>query len=266
MELAELRFLRSQEAQERTAKSKIRRQFEVEKKELLKALRVHYEPPATVTEAIKQGVETRDFVDEAINAQIEAWKELAERIIYLGAQAGYSTFQADFDEAVSFSIFDKKAAKFAERQAGEKVVQITETNKKGVKKILKKAIEEGHSTAKTAAAISELYDGYKGVRAETIARTETSNAINWGSFNTAVETERKTDLRFNKRWVATIDSRTRGAHLQENFDKAIPLYEKFKLEDPVKGTAFYLDHPGDPHGHPSQVINCRCTLAYLAVN
>ena len=59
-----------------------------------------------------------------------------------------------------------------------------------------------------------------------------------------------------KEWLATPDARTRETHRVADGQR-VPLTDQFT----VGGAA--LMFPGDPTGPPDQVINCRCSIAYV---
>ena len=60
-----------------------------------------------------------------------------------------------------------------------------------------------------------------------------------------------------KRWVATLDSRTRDTH-QELDGQEVPVRDPFTVK--VDGVTEEIDYPGDPSAEPRLVYNCRCTM------
>ena len=95
-----------------------------------------------------------------------------------------------------------------------------------------------------------------------IARTESTAASNLGGVNAIKDSGYVMD----KIWVSAHDPRTRR-HPEDWFDhwemdgKSVRMDEKFKLSS-AKGGQDELEYPGDPSGHPANIINCRCTLIY----
>lgn len=95
-----------------------------------------------------------------------------------------------------------------------------------------------------------------------IARTESTAASNLGGLNAIKDSGYVMD----KIWVSAQDSRTRR-NPDDWFDhyhmngKKVRMDEKFKMGS-MKGHIDELDMPGDPKGHPANIINCRCTLIY----
>lgn len=101
---------------------------------------------------------------------------------------------------------------------------------------------------RTVAKISEP-------RALTIARTEVVPAANFGSLM-QLKAVGFTDEECRKEWLATEDGRTRPAHLEAD-GQLVGLSQPF-----VVGGDF-LQVPGDPAGRAENVINCRCSVAYV---
>lgn len=95
-----------------------------------------------------------------------------------------------------------------------------------------------------------------------IARTEATGASNLGGVNAIKDSGYLMD----KIWVSAQDGRTRRQpddlydHWHMN-GKSVGTNEKFKMSS-TKGSVDELDFPGDPSGHPANIINCRCTLIY----
>lgn len=90
-------------------------------------------------------------------------------------------------------------------------------------------------------------------RAMLIARTEVIAASNAASLATA---SLLGEAGMVKEWLATPDARTRETHRVADGQR-VPLTDQFT----VGGAA--LMFPGDPTGPPDQVINCRCSIAYV---
>lgn len=82
-----------------------------------------------------------------------------------------------------------------------------------------------------------------------IARTETTRIQNNARLDAMKHAEKK-GLDISKRWLATMDARTRSSHQHVN-GEIVRMNESFSNG---------LEFPGDPNGNPREVANCRCTM------
>ena len=91
-----------------------------------------------------------------------------------------------------------------------------------------------------------------GNRMTTFARTAMTGAQNAGRQELMEEAE-DAGIRVKKRWVATLDSRTRDTH-QELDGQEVPVDEPFEVD------GMEIMYPGDPSAEAELVYNCRCTM------
>lgn len=84
------------------------------------------------------------------------------------------------------------------------------------------------------------------------ARTAMTGAENKGRLD-AVEKAMEAGLELKKQWNATLDGRTRHEHRLLD-GKVIGAKEEFDTG---------LEYPGDPHGKPEMVYNCRCAMKWV---
>jgi len=120
-----------------------------------------------------------------------------------------------------------------------------------LKRELVEAFEAHETPVQIQERIRRLFtETYRG-RAITIARTEIVSAANAG----ALEAGRQAGAT-KKRWIATIDERTRPTHLAAD-GQVVGIDDYF-----VVGGAL-LRYPGDPAGPPKEIINCRCSMTTL---
>lgn len=110
----------------------------------------------------------------------------------------------------------------------------------------------------TDADLEEIVEQVRGtydqrrVWAETTARTETTGAVNGGSFEAA-----KRAGVTHKQWLSSRDDRVRETHDEGGADgQTVPLLLPFLVG------GFPLMYPGDPLGPAQEVINCRCTMLF----
>jgi HK97 family phage portal protein len=151
--------------------------------------------------------------------------------------------------------FNQIFSDWAHGHAGDQVEGVTKTTKKKIKKAVADWQETGDPLDALTSDLEELYSGFEGKRAETIARTEVQTASNQASLR-AAEATGIPNLR--KEWIFTADKRTRPQHQLSGGEAVVELDGKFS----VGGEA--LEAPGDPAGSPGNIINCRCTVAFLS--
>lgn len=81
------------------------------------------------------------------------------------------------------------------------------------------------------------------------ARTAVTGAQNAGRLDSYYAAE-KMGIKCRKRWMATLDGRTRHSHAMLDGE----------IVDNDKKFSNGCRYPGDPNGPPSEIYNCRCTL------
>ena len=137
---------------------------------------------------------------------------------------------------------------------GSHVTDITTSQREAIRSIVDKGLIEGQGVRELRQAIDALYlDSLIPNRSTVIARTETMQAANYGSFTGA----RSTGLPLLKEWIATKDGHTRDAHRDADG-------QKVKLNDPYTVGGENLLHPLDASmgASASNIIQCRCAEGY----
>lgn len=182
-----------------------------------------------------------------------------------------------------FTGFKKDVIKYLMKFGGERIVSVHESYILTISKIIRKEITKEYNIYDTAQTILELVmdsewfkkkkwpweqPKYYKWQAMRISRTETTAASNYAALQAADDT----GFVMEKEWISVgrgYDGRTREHEKGDLFDhvdmdgQKVPRYAKFELRS-SKGEKDSLDFPGDPNGHPSDVINCRCTVALIA--
>lgn len=127
---------------------------------------------------------------------------------------------------------------------------------------IRKAIESGEplSSKQINTAITNLQNRTLRYRGETIARTESINALRAGQFESAIQAMDKGEVDpqdAKKKWDSTGDKRTRFDHveLEARYADGIPLEQAFVAIDGSE-----LMYPGDSSmgATAKQIIQCRC--------
>ena len=84
------------------------------------------------------------------------------------------------------------------------------------------------------------------------ARTYTTAAENKGRID-SYERAEKMGIKTNKKWIATLDDRTRMEHRHLD-GMSVPYDSNFEVD------GYEIGFPGDPSAEPEMFYNCRCTL------
>jgi uncharacterized protein with gpF-like domain len=118
----------------------------------------------------------------------------------------------------------------------------------------------GESIPKIADRVRESFDvtatPYWRSRPALVARTETSSALNAGRQGAFTEVSFDLGEPFEKRWLSTIDNRTRRTH-READGQRVPLDRPF-----IVG-GFPGMFPGEPELPVEEVAQCRCSMIIL---
>lgn len=134
------------------------------------------------------------------------------------------------------------------------VVNIPENqrwNKQQVSRIMTQSILQGEDIPTIATRISNELPTRNRNSAIRDARTMTTSA-ECGGREDGYKRADSMGIKFNERWVATLDNRTRHEH--RLLDGQIkPIGGKFHVD------GYDIEFPGDPKAEPFLVYNCRCT-------
>ena len=148
-------------------------------------------------------------------------------------------------------IWESELARYAEQQAGEKIVLVSGTLKESLVGITRKVLEEadGAGIEKIARQIFSNYQGIELWQARRIAQTETMIGLA-DAGNIAAQT---LDLRFSKQWCTSGLGNTRDTHLAMD-GVIVEDWEPFELAD------CHMMYPHDSSlGAPGgEIINCAC--------
>ena len=133
-----------------------------------------------------------------------------------------------------------------------RITDVVETTRRQIVNAVDRGYREGLGQRGIADQILDLVPSLSASRANVIARTETHGAANYGSNEAA----KQTGLPLTREWLAAQDERTRPTHAAAS-GQIVGMNDTFRVGDSD------LMFPGDPEGAAEEVINCRCTLAYI---
>jgi HK97 family phage portal protein len=226
----------------------------------LKFLKLHDRYERHVREAVKDYAQSlrrrlksdlnsyfrKDITDFLFNLEEEA-DELAKILLPALEDILRDTPKA-FGVEVDPLIYDAKV-KARLMTFKRRIRWITETTWEQLRQKLGDALAEGGGWSDLIGAVEEVLGDLETWRAERIARTETTAALNMGYEESlkAVGVKRKM-------WITAHDERVRETH-QQMEGVVVDLDDYFVLPSGAR-----LRFPCDPEGQPDEVINCRCTI------
>ena len=175
--------------------------------------------------------------------------------------ANYTAFQIEHDlgGSINFGLYDRSTVARLIREDPEllprKVVngqKLEAWNTKQISNAIAQGIIQGESIDQISHQIARDTCISAGKSSLLYARTAMTGAQNAGRIERMHEA-RDMGIKVQKRWMATLDNRTRDSHAALDG-------ETVDVDDTFSNG---LEYPGDPKGDPSEVYNCRCTLVYI---
>lgn len=173
------------------------------------------------------------------------------------ANMNYGTFDVESVAKLdtSYTLVDADTVSYMVRQQPDLLPQVSvnpgraETwARRKITSAMTQSILQGESVPDAARRIRSVVemDRRASLRAARTALTGAENAGRMGSYRRASGM----GIELRKKWMATLDSRTRDSHRELDGEKA-DIDGRFSNG---------LSYPGDPTGPASEVWNCRCTM------
>lgn len=125
--------------------------------------------------------------------------------------------------------------------------------KKQISASVTSGILQGKSVYKIADDLQDRMQGMNRKMAVRTARTVVTGAQNAGRMESYAAAE-KMGIKLKRRWLATLDNRTRHAHALLDGQTA-------EIDKPFEVEGYKIMFPGDASAPAFLVENCRCTLA-----
>jgi hypothetical protein len=144
-----------------------------------------------------------------------------------------------------------------ERQILTMAKQINNTNEKQVKRLVRAGIEQGLSNKQIAENIRSATT-FNAARAQRIAQTETTKAINTATNDAYKQFEDQENVKVLKEWIDSRDDKVRETHQELGSQPPIPVDQDFKVDG-------YSGPAPASFGAAAMDINCRCTIAPIII-
>lgn len=139
----------------------------------------------------------------------------------------------------------------AKMQQAIKDGRIMRWERSQIQSVMMQGILQGESIPNLTKRLEKVTGGEHAAAIRN-ARTMATGVQNAGRMD-AYDRAEKMGIQVKKRWLATLDSRTRHWH-RELDGVTIPVKQKFKND------AGEIMYPGDPTASGENIYNCRCTL------
>ncbi len=249
-----LKFLGKQEPLEQDFMKVLIKLFEVQRKEMLRNIR-----EVMGKSIVKQEMDIDSLVNEImfnIEAANEAFKTdlipMMNGAVIAGGISAIETLPTSvvFDPTSEIIVNYIKTKEIL-------ITGINETSEKVLRKTLVVGIKEGESAVKITKRVNTVFTSFETGRAKTIARTEVSNALNFGT----IEGYNQSNVVKEKQWVTARDELVRTTP----FDHTAADGETVSMKEDFMNTGEPLEYPTDPSGSPGNVINCRCNMIPIVI-
>ena len=221
------------------------------------------------------GKQWQDKVDQAAKIMNDANREAAEvvrtgRLYVFAENYNFSAFQIEKQTRVmtTFNVHNEKSVGRLIKRKPKMLPEwkIDEPkdyrwNRQRVENSITQGIIQGEGVREiTNRLVETLVTGNRN-KMKTFARTAITGAQNAGRQEVLEEAE-EDGIKVKKRWLATLDDRTRDTHAELDGQTVDP-DEPFTVS--VDGIMEEIMYPGDPNALPCLVYNCRCALDNVVV-
>lgn len=177
-----------------------------------------------------------------------------------GDNMNYGTYEVEHGSEINtgFTLYDEETVRNLLKEDPKLIpmpkVDIPKDelwNRQKLTSAVTQGILQGESIDKIAKRLWQVADMDKNAAIRN-ARTYTTAAENKGRLD-SYERAEKLGIKTNKKWIATLDDRTRVEH--RHLDNMVVAYDKdFEVD------GYMISYPGDPSAEPEMIYNCRCTL------
>jgi uncharacterized protein with gpF-like domain len=180
-----------------------------------------------------------------------ALKQIFDKNVHRSSEYVNTLFGWKLEQDVIKSVQSKVIKKWTLKNAGQLAKQITQSTKDKIGKIIADGTSKGINQRDIVKNIVNSVENMSKARARTIARTETSKAVNI----TEAETANEAGMKW-KTWIYTHISKVpRQAHVK--LDGV-----RLKLNQYFNVNGFKGLYPHDPNLPVGEIINCECIIIY----
>lgn len=183
-------------------------------------------------------------------------------------QSNYEKYTKKADANLSDNFFAGKFKYISQLVGAARVRSVAQNKLQTLNRVLKKLMADpdfqSMNERDAQRLLRQQFKGISKYQAERIIRTESTLAANYATEQTARQMFNEQDMQ--KEWISGGDSRVRrlprdkADHRTMN-GKVVDADKKFSV--PTKRGVEMMLYPGDPAASSFNLINCRCTVAYI---
>lgn len=226
--------------------------------DLTSTVGLSFDPELVAAAAMMEG-QPLDFIAEFTDSQREAVRTAITRALRTGK--GTQAVARAFRNAIGLTAFQQDAVDnyrdLLEANSAAALDRVLRDRRFDPGLVRALDADEPLSAARIDVMVDRYAERYLAMRAETIARTETTRVLNQARQETTEKVIEESGIPEDevvRTWAATDDARTRDTHAAMDGQER-GLNEAF--ESPSGATLMF---PGDPDAPPEETINCRCAV------
>lgn len=228
----------------------------------------------SVNKSAADAYQNGSFSYDIYNSRLEAiYKQLYSEITIQEAQIQWNEFedtqikQKDLIDAlasiftvstdVPINLWRSLLNDFLTVRIAGRIKEVEQTTRKRIAYLIEKGILEGLG-ARDIARIIKKDTGFNRNRSLNIARTETITSANQGKYLAASSSPYVKQ----KKWLPTLDARTRETHRAMSDVPYVDLTQDFFLQNMQTGSLESAQYPCDIRLSAGNTCNCRCIIIF----
>ena len=163
-------------------------------------------------------------------------------------------------DPTQLDIWQNSFASFGSAVGAQRVTLVSGTAKNNLIRITKQLMSDPEfmtlGAVERGRILKNQFNTYSQFQSERLVRTEATAAANFATSQSATTIFPKEQMQ--KEWIASFDDRTRSTHSEAD-GQIVMANDTFF----VGGSKMMF--PGDPSAPAAEVINCRCSIAYIPI-
>lgn len=163
-------------------------------------------------------------------------------------------------DPTQLDIWQNSFASFGSAVGAQRVTLVSGTAKNNLIRIIQQLMSDPEfmtlGAVERGRILKNQFNTYSQYQSERLVRTEATAAANFATMESATTIFPKEQMQ--KEWIASFDDRTRSTHSEAD-GQIVMANDTFF----VGGSQMMF--PGDPSAPAAEVINCRCSIAYIPI-